>query len=118
MATSFQEKIYSKLRQVPKGKITTYGELVKAIGSKAYRAVGQAMNKNPYVSKELRSFEHTKNPRFLSTLEVPCHRVVNSDGSLGGFAHGSRKKIVLLKKEGVFVRNNRIVDFKNKLYKF
>lgn len=68
--------------------------------SKAYRAVGQAMNKNPYA------------PR------VPCHRVVSSDGGIGGFAIGVDKKIAILKKEGVLVKNNRIVDFENKLYTF
>ncbi|MBW2966615.1 MGMT family protein, partial [Candidatus Woesearchaeota archaeon] len=47
-----------------------------------------------------------------------CHRVVSSDGSLGGYSRGLRKKIALLKKEGIFVKNNKIVDFKKKLYTF
>ena len=58
------------------------------------------MNKNPYAP------------------HVPCHRVVNSDGKLGGFAHGTKKKISMLKEEGVLVVKNKIVDFENKLYKF
>jgi len=97
---SFSERCYEKLKEVPKGKVTTYKELAKGIGSKGYRAVGNAMNKNPYAPK------------------VPCHRVVNSDGSLGGFASGQENKILLLKKEGIEIKDNKIVDFEKKLYKF
>jgi len=100
MPTAFQEKIYSKLRKVPKGRITTYGELARAVDSKAFRAVGQAMHKNPYAP------------------QVPCHRVVAGDGGIGGFASGVKNKIKLLKKEGVEIKNNRIIDFKKKIYKF
>lgn len=100
MPTVFEEKIYSKLRKVPKGKVTTYGELAKAVNSKGYRAVGQAMNKNPYAP------------------ETPCHRVVSSDGRIGGFSSGVKKKIVILKKEGVEVKNNKIVDFEKIIYRF
>ncbi|MFH1916616.1 MAG: MGMT family protein, partial [Nanoarchaeota archaeon] len=63
-------------------------------------AVGQAMNKNPHAP------------------EVPCHRVVASGGGLGGFASGSSNKIAILKKEGVQVKDDRIVDFKKKMYRF
>ncbi|MBC8500301.1 MAG: MGMT family protein [Nanoarchaeota archaeon] len=100
MPTKFEERIYAKLRKVPKGRVTTYGELAKAVGSKGYRAVGQAMHKNPYAPK------------------VPCHRVVNSDGSIGGFSSGVKNKIKLLKKEGIDIKSNRIIYFKKKLYKF
>ena len=100
MTTIFQENIYLKLRKVPKGRVTTYGEIAKAVGSTGFRAVGQAMNKNPYAPK------------------VPCHRVVSSDGSVGGFAHGVKKKIIMLKKEGVDVSKKKIVDFEKRLYKF
>jgi methylated-DNA-[protein]-cysteine S-methyltransferase len=55
---SFNERCYEVLVRVPKGKIITYGEIAKQLKSKAYRAVGNAMNKNPYAPK------------------VPCHRVV------------------------------------------
>lgn len=97
---SFYEKCYSLLRKVPRGKITTYKELANALHSKAYQAVGTAMNKNPYAPA------------------VPCHRVVNSNGEVGGFAHGTKKKIEMLKKEGIPIKNNRIIDFKKYLYKF
>ena len=97
---SFNERCYALLRKVPKGKVTTYKNIARALNYKAYRAVGNAMNKNPHA------------PR------VPCHRVVKSDGTLGGFSSGSAKKIKLLKKEGIEVRDKRIVNFEKVLHKF
>ena len=87
---NFQEKCYKVLKTVPKGKITTYKEIAKALNSKAYRAVGTAMNKNPYAPK------------------VPCHRVINSNGNVGNFASGTKNKIKLLKKEGIEIKNDKI----------
>ena len=95
----FYEKVYSKLKEVPKGKVVTYGSLAKALNSVAYRAVGSAMNKNPYAPK------------------IPCHRVVNSGGFIGGFASGVKEKIKLLDKEGVEVKNNK-VNLSKYEYKF
>ena len=95
---SFNERCYTILRKVPKGKITTYKALAKALNSKAYRAVGNAMNKNPHAPK------------------VPCHRVVKTDGSVGGFASGTKNKIKMLKNEGVEVINEK-VDLKKYSYK-
>jgi O-6-methylguanine DNA methyltransferase len=66
---------------------------------KAHRAVGTAMNKNPFAP------------------EVPCHRVVKSNGDLGGFGGGSKLKIKRLQEEGVKVHNNKIVNFQSTLYK-
>ena len=100
MTETFAERCYELLRKVPAGKVTTYGELARALDSKAYRAVGQVMNKNPYAP------------------EVPCHRVVCSDGSLGGFAHGAPQKKKMLKQEGVRIVNNRVQDFEKALYRF
>ncbi len=97
---TFQEKVWTLLRKIPKGKVTTYKELAKALHTKAYRAVGSACNKNPY------------------SPAAACHRVVNSDGRLGGFASGSKKKIAMLKKEGVKVEKGRIANFEKILYKF
>ncbi|MBI5398840.1 MGMT family protein [Candidatus Woesearchaeota archaeon] len=96
----FNERVYELLRRVPAGKVTTYAELAHALGTKAYRAVGNAMNKNPYAPL------------------VPCHRVVKSDGCIGGFALGCEKKIALLEKEGVYVKNGKIVGFDKKLFRF
>ena len=95
---TFNERCYDVLRQVPKGKVTTYKALAQAMKTKAYRAVGNAMNKNPHAP------------------EVPCHRVVQSNGGIGGFAGGTRKKIQMLKKEGVEVVKGKI-DLKKYLYK-
>ena len=55
------------------------------------------------------------NPQLIS---VPCHRIIRSDGSLGGYALGINKKIQLFKKEGIQIKDNKVVDFKNKLYQF
>lgn len=96
---SFNERCYSALRQVPKGKVTTYKALGHAVGTRAYRAVGNAMNKNPYAP------------------EVPCHRVISADGSLGGFASGLKNKVEMLKKEGVEINNGNI-DLDKFAYKF
>lgn len=96
---NFNEHCYALLKKVPKGKVVTYKSLAKAMNSKAYRAVGNAMNKNPYAPK------------------VPCHRVVKTDGSIGGFASGPKKKIAMLKHEGVEVVNGK-VDLKKYGYKF
>jgi methylated-DNA-[protein]-cysteine S-methyltransferase len=86
----FNEKCYEVLSKVPKGKVTTYKDIALALKSKGYRAVGNAMNKNPYAPK------------------IACHRVVCSDGKIGGFAYGQKKKIEMLKKEGVEVVNGKI----------
>ncbi|HEY7116753.1 MAG TPA: MGMT family protein [Tepidisphaeraceae bacterium] len=91
---SFNQQVWAVCARVPKGKVTTYAAIARKLGTQAYRAVGNAMNKNPYA------------PR------VPCHRVVGSDGSLTGFAAGLEKKKRLLKAEGVVFINGK-VDLKN-----
>ncbi len=97
---SFYEQCYTQLKKVPKGKLTTYKDLAQAVGSNAYRAVGTAMNKNPYAPK------------------VPCHRVINSDGKIGGFASGTNKKIQMLKKEGIIIKKNKVVNMQKYLYRW
>ena len=87
---SFNERCYSILIKVPKGKVTTYKAIANKLNTKAYRAVGNAMNKNPNAPK------------------VPCHRVVNTDGKLGGYASGLKNKIKILKKEGVIIKGDKI----------
>jgi len=103
MQKTFNEKCYDILRKVPKGRVTTYKEIAGALKSKGYRAVGNAMNKNPRPGS--------------GAGRVPCHRVVKSSGEIGGFAHGTKKKIEMLRKEGVEVKDGRI-DLKRYLYKF
>jgi methylated-DNA-[protein]-cysteine S-methyltransferase len=97
---SFSSRCYSILKKVPKGKVTTYKLLAHTLKTKAYRAVGTAMNKNPYAP------------------EVPCHRVVKTNGEVGGFAHGTKKKIEMLKKEGIPIKNGKIENLEKFLYKF
>ena len=87
---SFNERCYELLKRVPKGKVTTYKEIASALNSKAYRAVGNAMKKNKHAP------------------EIPCYRVVNNDGKIGGYASGTEKKIKLLKKEGVKIVDGKI----------
>ena len=97
--TRFQSDCYEALKKVPKGKVITYAGLAIMIGRpKAHRAVGSAMNKNPYAP------------------QVPCHRVVKSNGDLGGFATDIEVKIKRLQEEGVMVSDNKIVDFRSTLY--
>ncbi|MBN2367563.1 MGMT family protein [Candidatus Woesearchaeota archaeon] len=101
----FSGRTYALLRQVPKGRVTTYKELASALGTKAYQAVGQAMRNNPYAP------------------EVPCHRVVKSDGSIGGFGGetaGNKitEKIELLRSEGVQVEDNKVKDFEKIVFRF
>jgi methylated-DNA-[protein]-cysteine S-methyltransferase len=102
---TFVDKVYSLCRKVPRGKVTTYKELAKALGTKAYRAVGQAMRHNPYAPV------------------VPCHRVVASDGTIGGFGGKTkgpniRKKIRMLEKEGVKVIGRKVHNFSKVLHRF
>jgi methylated-DNA-[protein]-cysteine S-methyltransferase len=92
---TFADRVYEELRKVPKGRIATYKLLAEKLGTKAYRAVGSALKNNPYAP------------------EVPCHRVIKSDGSIGGFMgkmSGGEvaKKIVLLRKEGVEIIGGKI----------
>ena len=90
---------YKLCKKIPRGYVTTYNEIAMALNTKAYRAVGNALNKNPY-----------KN--------VPCHRVINSSGKIGGFALGTKKKIEMLAKEGIEIKNNEIVDLKKDYLSF
>ena len=103
--SKFSEKIYELTKKIPKGKVTTYKLLAEAVGTKAYRAVGNALNRNPYRILKCEG----KNT-------VPCHRVVDSKGHLHGFAHGLKKKAELLRKEGIKIKDNKIVDFEKFLF--
>ena len=84
--TKFQLKVWNYLKKIPRGKVKTYSEVAKLIGSPlAVRAVANAIGKNPLAP------------------QIPCHRVIRSDGSLGGYSGkgGIKTKRLLLKKEGV-----------------
>jgi len=100
MPTQFQERIYKILKKVPKGKVTTYKVLASKARTKAYRAVGTAMNKNPYAPK------------------VPCHRVICSSGFVGQYGGGMKKKMELLRLEGVKIDKDKFVDLDRYLFRF
>lgn len=96
-----EQQVYKKLTEVPHGKVTTYGELAKAVGLKnGQRMIGQIMKKNPY------------------PVIIPCHRVVKSDGTVGGYAYGENIKKNMLQKEGTKIQDGKILDWKNKYHKF
>ena len=84
--TKFQQKVWKYLKNIPRGKIKTYKQVAIAIKNpKSARAVANACGKNPYAPK------------------IPCHRVIRSDGGLGGYSGrgGIRKKLELLRSEKV-----------------
>lgn len=82
-ATPFEKKVWKALLEIPRGEVRSYQWVAERVGSpRALRAVGQALKKNPFAP------------------QVPCHRVIRKDGTLGGYAHGLTRKKYLLKKEG------------------
>ncbi|MBI5228413.1 MGMT family protein [Candidatus Micrarchaeota archaeon] len=103
----FERRVYAACAKIPKGKVSTYSAIARAIGKPgSARAVGNALNKNPH------SFNLKTQDAKHKTL-VPCHRVVRSDGSVGGYAHGTKAKIAILKKEGVKIVAGRVRLKKN-----
>ena len=105
MRMNFDEKVWKLIQRIPKGRVTTYSMIAKKLNTRAYRAVGNACRKNPYA------------PR------VPCHRVVRSDGTVGGFGGKTsgktvEKKIQMLRKEDVEIKNGKIINFEKVLFRF
>lgn len=102
--TAFQKRVYDAARRIPRGRVTTYGLLAEAVGCASSRAVGGALKRNPFAPA------------------VPCHRVIRSDLTIGGFGGKTtgatiRRKIAILVKEGVRFRKGHLADAK-KLYTF
>ena len=98
---SFSKRVLDLTKKIPKGKVTTYKIIAQKLKTKAYRAVGQALRNN-------------KKP-----IIIPCHRVINSDGTIGGYSgiRNSKKKALLLKKEGILIKQRKskiFVDLKTK----
>jgi len=88
--TEFQKKVYNVVKKIPRGKTLSYQEVANRLEKPgAARAVGNALNKN---------FDK----------KVPCHRVIRSDGSIGGYRSGTKKKIEILKEEGAKIKNSKI----------
>ncbi len=83
--TKFQLKVWNYLKKIPKGEVITYLDVAKAIGKpKAFRAVANAIGKNPF------------------PVKIPCHRVIRSDGSLGGYSGNGgikeKRRLLILEK--------------------
>jgi methylated-DNA-[protein]-cysteine S-methyltransferase len=93
----FSEKVYKLTKKIPEGRVSTYKTIAKKLKCRAYRAVGNALNKNPHRT-------------------VPCHRVVKNSGFVGGFASGTKNKVKILKSEGVKIKNNKILNFEKVLF--
>ena len=88
IGTDFQIKVWNAISKIPKGKVKTYKELARSIRKpKASRAVANACGKNPF------------------PIKIPCHRVIRSDGRLGGYSGkgGIKTKREILRSEGVFI---------------
>ena len=100
MNQSHLDHLQNLLLKIPKGKVTTYKEIGRAMGTRGYRYVGQLLNKNPHPDK------------------YPCYKVIQSNGDLGGFALGCKDKIRRLRKDGIVIRNNKVVDFDSTFFKF
>ena len=95
----FSESVLRLAAKIPKGKVATYRQIAVALGKpNAFRAVGNALNKNP------------------NLIKIPCHRIVKSNGEVGGYTSGAKRKIALLKKEGIEIKNGKIVRLETYLY--
>eukprot|EP00730_Choanoeca_flexa_P019211 TRINITY_DN9378_c0_g2_i5.p1 TRINITY_DN9378_c0_g2~~TRINITY_DN9378_c0_g2_i5.p1 ORF type:complete len:165 (+),score=14.89 TRINITY_DN9378_c0_g2_i5:149-643(+) len=119
--SSFRKRVFDMVRAVPKGKVTTYGSLAKALNCGSAQAIGQAMRHNPYALQ----YYKDKAPNYPDEM-VPCHRVIASDLTLGGFGgqtdiHHKNlcDKVALLKAEGVPTKRSgdkiKLADKKNLL---
>lgn len=93
-------KVLELVKQIPKGKISTYKIISHRLNSKAYRAIGQILKKNPFAPK------------------VPCHRVIKSDGFVGQYSKGINAKIKLLKSEGIYINKYKKINLKKYLFRF
>lgn len=100
--TNFQKTVCDTLNKIPKGKVCTYGDLAKFLNTKAVRAVGTAVGKNP------------------DAPEVPCHRVVRADGKIGNYSGlgGTEGKIKILQSEGIEIKNGKIQNFETVKFRF
>ena len=94
-----RQAVYDLVSDIPSGKVVTYGQLATLLGnSRAARGIGKVLNQNP------------------RPIIVPCHRVVCSDGHVGGYMYGKNQKVSLLLKEGIPIDNDKIKDFEKYRY--
>lgn len=114
---TFQQRVLAMTKQIPKGKVTTYKILAEKLNTKAYRAIGQALKHNKFAAWGRVGGRYCQRQHNV----IPCHRIINSNGCLGGYNGSSKinlkKKIQLLKKEGIEIHKNKI-DLKKYNYSF
>ncbi|HID47137.1 MAG TPA: MGMT family protein [Methanococcaceae archaeon] len=96
---SLRDRCYKLIARIPRGRITTYKEVAEALGIKGYRLVGMFLSRNP------------------RPVEIPCHRVVKSNGDVGGYIFGVEKKIELLRSEGIVVKNRKIENLQRYFFR-
>ncbi|PLW79826.1 cysteine methyltransferase [Candidatus Woesearchaeota archaeon] len=107
---NLEEKVFLNVKKIPKGKVITYKELAHSVGIRAYRLIGKILQKNP--------------SSYLVKGNIPCHRIIKSDGTIGGFfgeisGESIQIKKELLESEGIrFDENNKIIGFDKVLHKF
>lgn len=90
--TKFAQKVLAIVKKIPKGKVMTYKEIAIKLGDKNLaRTIGQILKRNPY------------------PIVIPCHRVIRSDGKIGGYSLGIEKKKELLRKEGILIVGNKVI---------
>jgi len=90
-STEFQKRVYEVVKKITRGKVLSYQEVAFRLNKPgAARAVGNALNRN-------------------FNKDVPCHRVIKADGSVGGYRSGTKKKIEILKKEGIKIKGGRVI---------
>jgi len=96
---SFEDKVFSIVRKIPEGRVTTYKWIASKIGSRnSFRAVGNVLGKNE------------------DLVNTPCFRVIRSDSQVGGYKEGQAKKVALLRKEGIKIVNNKILDLNSHFF--
>ncbi|MCX7779007.1 MAG: MGMT family protein [Patescibacteria group bacterium] len=101
MLTKFQQKVYNLLKKIPKGQVTTYKILAEAIGRpRNWRQIGKILSQNPNLK------------------DFPCFRVIKSNGRVGGYSRGIKQKITFLRKNGIIIKKDRIVNLESCLFKF
>ena len=88
---NFKAKVYQVVKRIPRGETMSYKEVARKVGSpRAWRAVGNILNKN-------------------RDSKIPCHRVMLSNGKIGGYRKGTNRKISLLKQEGVIIKKKKVI---------
>jgi methylated-DNA-[protein]-cysteine S-methyltransferase len=92
-----KEKVFEIVSKIPKGKLMTYKQIADKLKSKGYRGIGRILNSN-------KDYSH-----------VPCHRVVNSDGKVGGYNKGVKEKIRILESEGIEIEKGKIKNLEEYL---